>query len=163
MDAYARHGRALLRKAERMLGNRADAQDLVQALFVDLLKKGEGPKEALDLPYLYRAITNRCLTFLRDETNRARLRDSHDESLRGTTRTRCEDQVIGMDLLLKLSHKLDERALEVLFYRYFADMTQDEIAELLGISRKTVGRKLDDVQKAVAELAGSDAAPNGGT
>ena len=70
MDAYQRHGRALLRKAERMLGNRADAQDLVQSLFLDLLQMGESP----DLPYLYRAITNRCLTYIRDTSNRTRLR-----------------------------------------------------------------------------------------
>src|SRR3954454_14035607 len=123
MDAYQRHGRALLRKAERMLGNRADAQDLVQALFLDLLQKGESP----DLPYLYRAITNRCLTYIRDTSNRTRLLESNDQALRGPVRTRCDERVIGMDLLLKLSKTLDERALEILFYRFFDDMTQDEI------------------------------------
>jgi len=150
MELYQRHGRALLRKAERMLGSRADAQDLVQGLFVDLLQRGESP----DLPYLYRAITNRCLTYLRDEGNRARLLESHDEALRGPTRTRCDDRVIGIDLLGKLIGMLDERALEILFYRYSDDMTQEEIAEMVGISRKTVGKKLDDIRDAVSSLSG---------
>jgi RNA polymerase sigma-70 factor, ECF subfamily len=157
MDLYQRHGRALLRKAERILQSRDDAQDMVHALFVDLLAKGETP----DLPYLYRAITNRCLGFMRDETNRARLLETHDDALRGQVRTRCDDHVIGMDMLVKLAASVDERTLEIVFYRYFDDLTQEEIAVLLGISRKTVGKKLDDVRTVVLELAGAGSEPLG--
>ena len=45
MDLYQRHGRALLRKAERILRSKADAQDLVHALFLDLLAKGRAEEE----------------------------------------------------------------------------------------------------------------------
>lgn len=154
MSFYERHGRALLRKAERILGSRADAQDVVQALALDLLQKGEEP----DLPYLYRAVTNRCLTFVRDEKNRARLLAADSESLRGPVRTRCDDRAIDMDLLLKLSRRLDDRALEIVLYRFFDDMTQEEIATMLGLSRKTVGKKLDDVRALVDELSGGKGA-----
>jgi RNA polymerase sigma-70 factor (ECF subfamily) len=159
MDLYARHGRALLRKAERMLGSRADAQDLVQGLFADLLERRARAGDALDLPYLYRAITNRCLDFLRDEKNRARLREAHDDALRGPVRTRCDDRVIDLDLLEKLARALDAPTLEILTYRFFDDMTQEEIATMTGLSRKTVGKKLDDVREAVARLVGP---PDGG-
>jgi RNA polymerase sigma factor (sigma-70 family) len=159
MDLYQRHGRALLRKAERILQSRADAQDMVHALFVDLLQKGEAAENP-DLPYLYRAITNRCLGFMRDESNRARLLEAHDEALRGPVRTLCDEHVIGMDMLVKLAAAVDERTLEIVFYRYFDDMTQEEVATMLGISRKTVGKKLDDVRAVVASLAGDAAEPH---
>ncbi|MBX3192763.1 MAG: sigma-70 family RNA polymerase sigma factor [Labilithrix sp.] len=149
MDAYQRHGRALIRKAERILQRREDAQDLVHALFVDLLARGDEP----DLPYLYRAITNRCLGFIRDESNRARLLASNDDALRGPIRTRCDEQAIGMDLLVKLTRELDERTLEIVLYRYFDDMTLEEVATMLGLSRKTVAKKLDDVRDAIARLS----------
>ena len=155
MDLYQRHGRALLRKAERILQSKADAQDMVHALFVDLLQKQEEP----DLPYLFRAITNRCLGFMRDESNRARLLEAHDDALRGPVRTTCDEHVIGMDMLVKLAAAVDERTLEIVFYRYFDDMTQEEVATMLGISRKTVGKKLDDVRAVVASLAGSGDEP----
>ena len=159
MDAYERYGRALLRKAERIVGNREDARDILQALFVDLYQRSDAP---MDLPYLYRAITNRCLTFLRDESNRGRLLERHDEALVPARRTACDDQVIGHDLLLKLVRVLDAGESEVLAYRFVDDMTQDEIATLLGLSRKTIGKRLDRIRDAVRRMMaapGSEAKP----
>jgi RNA polymerase sigma factor (sigma-70 family) len=152
-DAYARYGRALLRKAERILQSRDDAEDMVHGFFTDLLDSPSS-QATLDLPYLYRSITNRCLTFLRDSKNRARLLETHDQALRGTIRTRCDDRAIDMDLLLKLTQALDEPTLEILVCRFFDDMTQEEIAEHLGVSRKTVGKKLDDIRDEVSRLGG---------
>ena len=94
MDAYERYGRALLRKAERIVGNREDARDILQALFVDLLERG-ADADANDLAYLYRAVTNRCLNVIRDRNNRARLLARQDAVLRGPTlaQTRCSRYV----------------------------------------------------------------------
>ena len=151
MSAYERYGRALLRKAERIVGNREDARDILQGLFVDLYQRSDAP---MDLPYLYRAITNRCLSFVRDEANRARLLERHDEALVPSRRTACDDQVIGHDLLLKLVRELDAGESEVLAYRFLDDMTQDEIAAHLGLSRKTIGKRLDRIRDAVIDLRG---------
>ncbi|HVH46750.1 MAG TPA: sigma-70 family RNA polymerase sigma factor [Labilithrix sp.] len=149
MEPYARYRGALLRKAQRLLGNRADAQDVVQSLFVDLYAKGEAP----ELPYLYRAVTNRCLSLLRDESNRTRLLEAHDDLFRGPVRTRCDDRVIDLDMLMKLAQSLDERHLQVLCYRYFDDMSHEEVASMIGLSRKTVQKIVDDIHRTVTELA----------
>jgi RNA polymerase sigma-70 factor (ECF subfamily) len=154
MEAYERHGRALIRKAVRMLGNAEDARDLVQGLFVDLYQQSSSP----DLPYLYVAVTNRCLTLLRDESNRARLLERHDASLAPMVRTRCDDEVIGLDLLTKLVGELDESETQVLTYRYLDDLTQEEIASLLGLSRKTVGKRLDRIREVVRRLSSTASA-----
>ena len=151
MEAYERYGRALLRKAERIVGNREDARDILQSLFVDLQQKSDAP---MDLAYLYRAVTNRCLTFMRDEANRARLLVRHDTTLGPSPRTACDDRVIGLDLLVKLVRELDAGESEVLAYRYLDDMTQEEIATLLGLSRKTIGKRLDRIREAVRKIAG---------
>src|SRR5262245_24358665 len=115
MDAYERWGRALIRKAERILRNREDALDMVHSLFADMLEDGTIPG---DLPYLYRAVTNRCLTFLRDEKNRARLLGRHDDALVGEPRTRIDERAIDMDLVVKLVKDLDHEVAQVLAYRY---------------------------------------------
>src|SRR5690348_15577265 len=110
MEAYRRYGPALLRKAKRMLHNRVDAEDVVQGLFVDLLQGAGagGPDSAqLELGYLYRAVTHRCLNVLRDARNRRRLLDQREAPVTAV-RTTCEQRAIDLDLLLKLSGQLDE-------------------------------------------------------
>ena len=155
MEAYERYGRALRRKATRMVGA-ADAGDVVQALFVELLQRGAVD---VDLPYLYRAVTNRCLSLLRDESNRARLLAQEGAILAPAPRTACDDVVIDHDLLAKLVRELDDDHCQVLTYRYVDDMTQDEIATLLGLSRKTIGHRLDRIREVVAKVAGMTEAP----
>jgi RNA polymerase sigma-70 factor (ECF subfamily) len=149
MELYQRYGPALLRKAARLLGNEADAQDLVQGLFVEMIRRRDMDR---DLPYLYRSITNRCLNFMRDNGNRERLLQKQEAALRGPIRTRCDEVVLGVDLVCKLLDRLDDKHGEVLIYRYFDDLTQDEIAALSGTSRKTVGARLERIREAVKEL-----------
>jgi RNA polymerase sigma factor (sigma-70 family) len=141
-----------------MLGNGEDARDVVHSLFADLYQRGETP---LDLAYLYRAVTNRCLSLLRDEANRARLLERHDLALGPPHRTPCDESVIGHDLLAKLARELDHGACEVMVYRYLDDMTQEEIAALLGLSRKTIGKRLDQIRETVGRLmaGGEDGMP----
>jgi RNA polymerase sigma factor (sigma-70 family) len=152
IDAYRRYGPALLRKAQRLLQSSADAEDVVHALFVELLER---PAPVLDLPYLFRAVNNRCLTLLRNRDTRARLLASHEPALRGPIRTRCEDQVINFDLMSKLVDALDDAHVETLVYRFFDDCTLEEVAQLTGVSRKTVGQRLARVQQAVTAIATS--------
>ncbi len=150
MDTYRRYAPALLRKCQRMLQNKEDAEDIVQGLFMDMLKKKLTTE---DLPYLYRAVTNRCINFLRYRDNRRRLLEKQDVVLRGPVRIRCDDRAVGLDLLTKLMDRLDKKSVEIFIYRYFDDMTQEEIADLMKTSRKTVGKRLNRIREQVRRLA----------
>jgi len=149
--AYRTFGPALIRKAERLLRSREDAVDVVHALFVELVQH---PPDTMDLPYLYRAVTNRCLNAVRDRATRARLLAREEASVAPVARVRCDDEVIGLELLAKLTDRLDERHLEVLVCRYVDEMTQDEIADHLGTSRKTIGKRLAKIRDEVIALRG---------
>jgi RNA polymerase sigma-70 factor, ECF subfamily len=157
---YQAHGPALVRKASRILRSRDDATDVVHGLFVDLIQRRASP---VDLPYLYRAVTNRCLNLVRDQANRARLLEREAQVVAPRARVRCDDHVIGTQLLARLCDRLDEAHLEVLVARFFDDCTQDEIAEQLGLSRKTVGKRLARIRDEVIALVGADAAGASGT
>jgi RNA polymerase sigma-70 factor (ECF subfamily) len=138
-----------VRKAERILRSREDAIDLVHALFVDLIPRWN---TSVDLPYLYRAITNRCLNAIRDERTRARLLEKQGTAVAPMARVQLEDEVVGLRLMAALVERLDESHLEVLVCRFLDDMTQEEIAAHLSLSRKTIGKRLDRIRDEVSTL-----------
>ncbi|MFH1469303.1 MAG: sigma-70 family RNA polymerase sigma factor [Pseudomonadota bacterium] len=150
MDTYRRYGPALLRKCERMLGNRPDAEDVVQTLFIDLYRKGRAD---VDLPYLYRAATTRCLNRIRDSRRQRELLAQHGDVLLCSGPGLPEARTVTVDLLRQLVGGLDERSSEILVFRYLDQMTGDEIADLLGISRRAVTKRLERIRLALEALA----------
>jgi RNA polymerase sigma-70 factor, ECF subfamily len=139
-----------VRKAERILRSREDAIDLVHALFADLIPRWN---KDVDLPYLYRAITNRCLNAIRDANTRTRLLAKQQAVAAPVARVKLEDEVVGLRLIASLTERLDEAHLEVLVCRFIDDMTQEEIAEHLKLSRKTIGKRLERIREEVTALS----------
>ena len=137
-----------------MLKSREDAVDVVHALFVDLIPTWS---RDVDLPYLYRAVTNRCLNVVRDRGTRTRLLEREQLAVAPVGRVRLEDQVVGVALLASLADRLDQGHMEVLVARFVDDMTQEEIATHLGLSRKTIGKRLDRIRDEVIALRGAEA------
>jgi RNA polymerase sigma-70 factor (ECF subfamily) len=112
----------------------------------------------VDLPYLYKAVTHRCLNLVRNRGTRARLLEREAVAAAPVGRVRLDDEVVGLGLLAALADRLDDNQLQVLVCRFVDDMTQDEIASHLGVSRKTVGKRLDRIRDAVTALRGTEEA-----
>ncbi|MFN3197988.1 MAG: RNA polymerase sigma factor [Bradymonadia bacterium] len=157
MEIYALYGPALVRKATRILHSEDDARDVVQGLFLDLLKKR---KTEATLPYLYQAITRRCLNHLRDTRNRQRLLDAHGDMLTPSGASTLEGRTLDRALIVALAQRLDRKRFEVMVHRYIDEMGVEEIAQLTGRSRKTIGRWLSQItqeaRRLAAESAGDD-------
>jgi len=159
VDLYRRYGPALMRKCERMLGNAHDAEDVVQSLFVDLLRKG---RRDVELAYLYRAATSRCLNLLRDAGRRRALLARQGEEVLAPARERLVDRVVSADLLARLAERLDRRSLEILVLHHQDGLSQEEVAALLRVSRRTVGKRLTKARRIVEQLTDADAGSGGG-
>ena len=137
-----------------MLRSREDAVDVVHTLFADLLPTWNSD---VDLPYLHRAVTNRCLNLVRDRGTRARLLEREQVAAAPIGRVRLDDEIVGVALLAALADRLDDPHLQILVCRFVDDMTQDEIAAHLAVSRKTVGKRLDRIREAVIALRREEA------
>jgi len=156
VESYRRYGPALLRKARRLLRNEEDARDVLQAVFLEFLARGEEPS---DLALLYRVLTQRCLNLLRDDRNRARLLARETPLLRGPTPLDPDTASLGLDALLKLQRRVDESVMETLVYRFLDEMGLEEIAGTMQVSRKTVQNRLARAQEAWALLLEEKGAP----
>ena len=123
---------------------------MVQNLFVELLRTG---RTDIGLAYLFRSATNGCLNRLRDRRRRAELLAEHGQTVFGGVGRPIDDQVLSLDLLVRLIDALSSQDVEIVVYRYLDRMSQDEVAEQVGLSRKTVGRRLEEIRARVQALA----------
>src|SRR5215213_841149 len=81
--SYRTHSGRLYSVACRMLGNPADAEDLLQEIFLAAHRKLEGFRGESALgTWLYRLATNQCLDYLRSRAARSnQLTDAIDDEL----------------------------------------------------------------------------------
>jgi RNA polymerase sigma-70 factor (ECF subfamily) len=145
---YRRLGPLIYRRCLRLLRDPDNARDATQEVFVRALKHAgslEADRECL--PWLYRVATNYCLNWIRD---RKPIDDRAPEELpRGGSDERRLD---ARRRVISLLEKFDEKTRQVAVYSLLDGMTQEEIAEVMGLSRRTVGKKLSHFSESAKEL-----------
>jgi RNA polymerase sigma-70 factor (ECF subfamily) len=151
VELYHRYGPALRRKCERMLHNSQDAEDVVQEVFAGMVHRDN---ERIELSYLYRAVTTRVINLIRDRNRRGSLLERNREVLRPPEPGLTEG-LVSRQMLERLLAQLDSERAEILVYRYYDDLTQDEISTLTGLSRKTVGKRLGEIRQSLMALEGA--------
>ena len=140
---YRRYGPSVLRRARAILKDEQRAQDVMQEVFIRALQSADA-LDAADstMAWLYRVTRNLCLNRIRDEKRRRDLLDEHGDSLRPSERANPDARVALNELLTRIDVEL--RDVAVCFY--LDQMTQSEIAEHLGVSRRTVGYRLQSLR-----------------
>jgi RNA polymerase sigma-70 factor (sigma-E family) len=146
---FRAHALTLIRAALLLVGDQDSAEDVVQDAFLGLyrsMSRLRDPEKAL--PYLRASVLNGCRSVLRARS-RARLRRVlHDPPVWS-----AESAALSRDdrrAVLAAAARLPRRQREVLALRYYLDLTDLEIAEVLGVSRSTVS---STASRALAALA----------
>lgn len=139
-DLYRRHAASVHRRALRLLGDDAEAYEVLQDLFISLLERPEQYRGASAVTtFLYSATTHACLNRLRNQKSRARLLQERGvpESIQ-----QASDAALHVrELLARMPHELAEVAV----YYFVDEMSHQEIADLLNCSRRHVGNLVDRV------------------
>ena len=136
---YARYGGAVLRRARRLLGSESAAEDACQEVFLRLWRYRPDFSQASPVTWLYRVTTNHCLNRVRDERRRR-------EGERGAEQQPAPAPQLSLELLLRgLPTELHELAI----YYYVDQMSQEEIALVLGVSQRTVSNRLQQFRLAL--------------
>ncbi|MEU4425026.1 sigma-70 family RNA polymerase sigma factor [Actinoplanes sp. NPDC024001] len=138
--AYDRHGAAVLYLAQRLLGNRADAEDVTQLTFVAAWNGRDGfdPQRGTILGWLLgiarRKAVDRLRSAARDDRNTATVRAQQPPVDTGETPERIVDRLVVADELSRLPDE-QRRTLEMAF---FDDLTHPQIAAATGLPLGTV-------------------------
>lgn len=134
------HG-LVFRTAYRITGNAADAEDVLQAVFLRLLRRDRSA-EPLDNPesYLRRAAINAALDIVRvrEEARSIPLQEPPPGAA---------DPREMQDCLRTALSRLNPRAAEIFALRFFEGYTNPEIARMAGMSQVHVGVLLHRTRK----------------
>ena len=145
---YRDHGYMVLRRARQILNNDDEAREALQDIFLSLASRPDQFAGASSIAtFLYRVTTNYCLNRLRNHRRRTRLAERARAN--GTWTSQAEATVDARGALQRLPEKLARIAV----YYYIDEMTQDEIACVLGCSRRAVGKRLARLHREVESWA----------
>lgn len=154
-ELYRTHAGRLYSVALRLLGNPADAEDLLQEIFLAAHRKLDTFRGESALgTWLYRLATNLCLDHLRSRSGRSRqLTDPIDDE-QGLfdlgSSTLAEQTVTKMDLERALA-RLPEGCRAAFVLHDIEGLEHREVAEVLGVAE---GTSKSQVHKARLKLRG---------
>jgi RNA polymerase sigma-70 factor (ECF subfamily) len=148
---YAKYSPAIYAHCRRFLQSPAAARDAMQEAFVRVLaRKVVLPKEDEALRYLYRVSTNVCLNLLREHNVHSRAtpallaKASHVSS--------AEAGFADREFVMAVLARCGEWGARVAIMRYLDGMSQIEIAEVLGVTRRTVFNRLRKLARVAGDL-----------
>lgn len=146
---YLRYGPMIVRRARALLRNEHAAQDALQEVFIRALRAGSGFRaQASPMTWLYRVVTNYCLNWLRDERRRATLWATFGPSEAQLHSGDASARVQLEQIMTRVRPDLQEIAV----YALLDELSHDEIAELVGVSRRTIGNRLAEFRSEVASV-----------
>lgn len=164
---YREHSRTVLTAAYRITRSAADAEDVLQTVFLRLARRSSPPDLSHGAgPYLRRAATNAALDLVQSRSVRSRT--SLDDAPAAATEEDepgPERRQLGRELSDKLRAalgRLGTRAAEMFILRYFEGLDNQTIAELFSTSPGTVAvtlhraraRLMDDLRPYLETPAG---------
>ncbi len=146
---YREHGHVVLRRARRILGNDEDAREVLHDVFVSFIDRPDAFRgRSSIMTWLYSATTHACLNRLRNQRTRARLLTEGYVAAEQSTPGIAESAAVLREVLARVPVELAQVAI----YVYADEMTHEEIAGVLGCSRRHVGDLVERLHARVREI-----------
>ena len=154
-ELVSRYQKPVFKVAYRMVGQKEEAEDLAQEVFIHVYQKMGHFNPAKNFkPWLYRVAVNTCISRLRRKQKVVFL--SFDDALTGsvefeTIRYLSPDQNIELQELQQEVQqailKMPENYRAMIILRYQLDLNNSEIAEVLGITKENVEVRMHRAHK----------------
>jgi RNA polymerase sigma-70 factor (ECF subfamily) len=145
---FRAHATPLLRLAMVLTGDRELSEELVQEAFVRFYRSGSVPAPGAELAYLRRTVVNLCHGHHRHlrvvRSRRTEVDRDHAPAEVDAVRRDGQRQVAAA------VRGLPRRQRDCIVLRFYADLTDTEIAETLGISPGSVKTHLHRARAALA-------------
>ncbi len=141
IERYRKYGYLVYRRCLALLGNRVDAEDAMQEVFVRAQRYRQPYDGETPLPWLYTIAAHCCFDLLkkagRFETVAPETLSASDQPRMGSESDADHRAIVGAAL-----RRLDAKTREIGLLHHLGGFTQEEVAQETGYSRRTVGKKL---------------------
>lgn len=143
---YRTHAANVFRRACQLLNDDADAHEVVHDVFLSLYERPEQYAGRSNMStFLYGAVTHACLNRIRDSKNRRRLLERHALSVPlPAAQGLGPDQSVQLRSLLE---RLPDQLAIVAVYAFMDELTHEEIARVIGCSRRQIGALLARLER----------------
>lgn len=152
-DVYALHHAEALRLAYLLCGDRARAEDAVADAFVKVYRQMQRSEIREPRAYVRRAVVNQINSNFRRlalERREAAKRSGDERGRRGT-----DDDLADHDEMFTALRLLPQRQRTVVVLRYYQDLPEKQIAEVMGVSvgtvKSTLHRALERLRSVLGE------------
>jgi RNA polymerase sigma-70 factor, ECF subfamily len=137
---YERHYETVFRTALRVTGNPADAEDVLQTVFLRVLARGAD--EALPDAYFRRAAVNAAVDVLRR-------RELHAESLYndGAPQVAVQPSLLLKERLRRAIASLDSEDASLFLMRHVEGLTIEELAGMFKLEKNNVAVRLHRIRR----------------
>ena len=154
--AFKAHHNRVFQVAYRVTGNRSDAEDVLQNIFIRLMKRPTLPSRSDELgSYLHRAAVNASIDLLRSRKSSRRIRlEEVAVRLAGDDESSPETEQRGKELadwLRSAVSRLSPQAAEIFSLRYLEGYKNLEIAEMVQTSPGVVAVVLHRARQRLRE------------
>ena len=138
---YEQYSHWIFNRAKGLLKNEERAWEATQDVFVKVMQHGDKFRgESSPWTWLYRITTNHCLNLIRSHKNWMKAFEgiTSEQIVLRSLEENIESVLTNRQSFVKLLEPEDELTQQIVFHYFVDHMTQDEITEVLGISRKTI-------------------------
>ncbi|MGL1902677.1 MAG: sigma-70 family RNA polymerase sigma factor [Fibrobacterales bacterium] len=147
---YKRYGAMVLRRCQQLLKDEHEAMDIMQNVFVQVIRKRENLSIEFPSSLLYRIATNLCLNRIRD--NKKRPEAIGDEIVEMIACVDDEKILEQRSLLDKIFQRGPESTRTIAVLHYVDGMTLEEVAGEVKMSVSGVRKRLRLLKESVNEL-----------
>ena len=155
---FEEYGQHLLGVAMNVLKNSEDAEDAVQQLFYDMLRKGTVPdaKDQRCKAYLSVAVERKAVDILRARRYDVPLEEIADATPEEITDIAEEQTISSVSPLAEAVAKLPASDRELLMLKYYMGYRAVEIAERTGEAPNTVQKRIRRIQQKLRTMLTED-------
>jgi RNA polymerase sigma-70 factor (ECF subfamily) len=143
---YEQYASWVFNRAKSFLKNDEAAWEAVQDVFVKVLEVGDRFRgDSSPWTWIYRITTNHCLNLIRSRKTWQNVAGAitREQLALNLDGGQNQSQVLVDSLsFVELMKDEDETMQQILIAYYRDEMTQDEISDMIGISRKTIYKRL---------------------